>query len=164
MSNRTFVLTFCTIAFISSLLMSAITRFLIKSRLFFKKVRRVSSRLAFDDFREEERLDHGINTTFFAGNKIPSYLKLFYKSNRLLVLMVYRRDIPRWMLGNNRKACKSLAFGSWFTRFSRVLPTSLVGCHATKPIESVIYYQKVTRKQMTFFFHKMMRWENVKGP
>ena len=80
--------------------------------LSFEKVRRVKSRLAFDDFREKERLDHGINTTFFAGYKIPFYLKLFYKSNRLHVLMVYRRDIPRGMLGNNRKACKSLAFGS----------------------------------------------------
>ena len=41
------------------------------------------------------------DTTFFAGYKIPFYLKLFYKSNRLHVLMVYRRDIPRGMLGNN---------------------------------------------------------------
>lgn len=68
------------------------------------------SRLAFDDFREKERLDHGINTTFFY--EIPFYLKLFYKSNRLHVLIVYRRDIPRGMLGNNRKPCKSLGFGS----------------------------------------------------
>ena len=35
--------------------------------------------------------------------------------------------------------CKSLAFGSWFTSFSRVLPTSRVGYHAGKPIESVVY-------------------------
>ena len=97
------------------------------------------------------------DTTFFAGYKIPFYLKLFYKSNRLHVLMVYRRDIPRGMLGNNRKACKSLAFGSWFTSFSRVLPTSRVGCHAAKPIESVVYYHKVMRKQMTFFFF-FTRW------
>ena len=40
---------------------------------------------------------------------------------------------------NTRKACKSLAFGSWFTSFSRVLPTSCVGYHAGKPIESVVY-------------------------
>ena len=92
--------------------MSAITRFLIKSRLFFLESSARESRLAFDDFREEQRLDHGINTTFFAGYKIPFYLQLFYKSNRLHVLMVYRRDIPRGMLGNNRKACKSLASGS----------------------------------------------------
>ena len=38
-----------------------------------------------------------------------------------------------------RKACKSLAFDSWFTSFSRVLPTSRVGYHAVKPIESVVY-------------------------
>ena len=38
-----------------------------------------------------------------------------------------------------RKACKSLAFGSWFISFSRVLPTSRVGYHAGKPIESVVY-------------------------
>ena len=38
-----------------------------------------------------------------------------------------------------RKACKSRAFGSWFTNFSRVLPTSRVGYHADKPIESVVY-------------------------
>ena len=40
---------------------------------------------------------------------------------------------------NTRKACKSLAFGSWFTSFSRVLPTSRVGYYAGKPIESVVY-------------------------
>ena len=40
---------------------------------------------------------------------------------------------------NTRKAWKSLAFGSWFTSFSRVLPTSHVGYHAGKPIESVVY-------------------------
>ena len=40
---------------------------------------------------------------------------------------------------NTRNACKSLAFGSWFTSFSRVLPTSRVGYHAGKPIENVVY-------------------------
>ena len=45
-------------------------------------------------------------------------------------------------------ACKSLAFGSWFTSFSRVLPTSQVGYHAGKPIESVVYcLDKLTDKQ-----------------
>ena len=43
------------------------------------------------------------------------------------------------ILGNTRKACKSLAFRSWFTSFSRVLPTSRVGYHAGKPIESAVY-------------------------
>ena len=31
------------------------------------------------------------------------------------------------------------AFGSWFTSFSHVLPTSRVGYHTIKPIESVVY-------------------------
>ena len=45
-----------------------------------------------------------------------------------------------WMLGEHSNTCKSLAFGSWFIIiFSRVLPTSRVGYHASKPIESVIY-------------------------
>ena len=38
-----------------------------------------------------------------------------------------------------RKASESLAFGSWFTSFLSVLPTSRVGYHAGKPIESVVY-------------------------
>ena len=47
-----------------------------------------------------------------------------------------------------RKACKSLAFGSWFSSFSRVLPTSQVGYHAGKPIESVVHcLNKRTRIQ-----------------
>ena len=37
------------------------------------------------------------------------------------------------------------AFSSWFTSFSRVLPTSRVGYHAGKPIESVVYcFYKIT--------------------
>ena len=31
------------------------------------------------------------------------------------------------------------AFGSWFTSFSHVLPTSRVGYHTVKPIESLVY-------------------------
>ena len=42
-------------------------------------------------------------------------------------------------------ACKSLAFGSRFTSFSSVLPTSQVGYHAGKPIVSVVYcFYKIT--------------------
>ena len=41
---------------------------------------------------------------------------------------------------NTRKACKSPAFGSRFTSFSRVLPTSRVAYDAGRPIESVVYY------------------------
>ena len=40
---------------------------------------------------------------------------------------------------NTQQACKSLAFRLWFTSFSHVLPTSWVGYHAGKPIESVFY-------------------------
>ena len=40
---------------------------------------------------------------------------------------------------NTRKARKSLAFGSWFTNFSRELPTSRMCYHTGKPIESVVY-------------------------
>ena len=40
---------------------------------------------------------------------------------------------------NTRIACKSLAFGFWFTSFSHVLPTSRVGYQASKPIETVVY-------------------------
>ena len=44
-----------------------------------------------------------------------------------------------------QKACKSLAFGSWFTSFLSVLPTSQVVYHAGKPIESVLYcFYKIT--------------------
>ena len=56
----------------------------------------------------------------YCAGKLIENLKLFYKSD-------------------TRKACKSLAFGSGFTSFSRVLPTSRVGYHAVKPIENVVY-------------------------
>ena len=46
---------------------------------------------------------------------------------------------------NTRIACKSRAEGELFTSFSSVLPTSQVGYHAGKPIESVVYgFYKVT--------------------
>ena len=61
-------------------------------------------------------------------------LTLLYKSNRPHFLWVYRRDNPLRMLGEHEKS-----FGSWFTSFPRVLPTSRVGYHAGKPIESVVY-------------------------
>ena len=70
-------------------------------------------------------------------------------SNRPHFLWVYRRDNPRGMLGEHEKSsrCKSLAFGSWFTSISSVLPTSQVGYHAGKPIESVGYcFYKITLK------------------
>ena len=44
-----------------------------------------------------------------------------------------------WIWLMNGIACKSLAFGSWFTSFSRVLPTSHMVYHSGKPIKSVVY-------------------------
>ena len=44
---------------------------------------------------------------------------------------------------NTRKACKTLAFSSGFTSFSHVLPTSCMGYHAEKPIESVVYFLSI---------------------
>ena len=55
----------------------------------------------------------------YCAGKLIENLKLFYKSD-------------------TRKACKSLAFGSRFTSFSPVLPTSRVSYHAVKPVESVV--------------------------
>ena len=41
---------------------------------------------------------------------------------------------------NTRKACNKITrLGSWFTIFFRVLPTSRLGYHASKPIEGVVY-------------------------
>ena len=49
---------------------------------------------------------------------------------------------------NTRNACKSRAEGKWFTSISSVLPTSQVGYHVGKPIESVVYcLNKLTDKQ-----------------
>ena len=42
------------------------------------------------------------------------------------------------MLGEHEKSLKSRAEGEWFTSFSRLLPTSRLGYHAGKPIESVV--------------------------
>ena len=72
----------------------------------------------------------------YCAGKLIENLKLFYKSNRPHFLWVYRRDNPRGI------------FGSWFTSFLSVLPTSQVGYHAGKPIESVVYcLDKLTDKQ-----------------
>ena len=74
----------------------------------------------------------------YCAGKLIENLKLFYKSSRPYFLWVYRRDSPRGMLGEHEKTL-SRAEAEWFTSFSRVLPTSRVGCHAGKPIESVVY-------------------------
>ena len=59
------------------------------------------------------------------AGKLIENLKLFYKT-------ILENSV-------SSHACKSLAFGSGFTSFSRVLPTSRVGYHAVKPIENVVY-------------------------
>ena len=61
----------------------------------------------------------------------------FDLSNRPQFLWVYRRDIPRGMLG--------------FTSFSSVLSTFQVGYQAGKPIESVVYcFYKITLSKTEF--------------
>ena len=52
--------------------------------------------------------------------------ELLYKSNRPQVSMVYRLINHLGCWKNTRTIRKSLACGSWFTNFSRVLPTSRV--------------------------------------
>ena len=58
----------------------------------------------------------------YCASKLIENLKLCYKSNRPHFLWVYRHD--------NRLGI----FGSWFTNFPHVLPTSCVVYHAGKPI------------------------------
>ena len=54
---------------------------------------------------------------------------------------------------NSRKAFKSRAEGESFTSISSVLPTSQVGYHAGKPIESVVYcFYKITLKHVSVFY------------
>ena len=96
--------------------------------------------LAYGDFREKTWLDHGTKTTFlpkrFRSTKsyfIKAIDHTFYGFTGVITHFGW------W------KACKSLAFGSWFTSFSSVLPTSQVGYHAGKPIESVVScFYKIT--------------------
>ena len=57
----------------------------------------------------------------YCTGKLIENLKLFYKSNRPHFHSPSARDLQA------------------FLRFSRVLPTSRVGYHAGKPIESVVY-------------------------
>ena len=61
-------------------------------------------------------------------------------SNRPHFLWVYRRDNTRGMLGEHEIS------------FSSVLPTSQVGYHAGKPIETVVYCSyKITFSRMESF-------------
>ena len=56
---------------------------------------------------------------------------------------------------------KSLAFGSWFTSFSRVLPTSRLGYYAGKPIESVVFCLSKQCKKSIFSFSDHLIIEKV---
>ena len=74
---------------------------------------------------------------------IPS--KMVYLSSRPHFLWVYRGDNPRGMLGEHEKSLKITSRRRVITSFPSVLPTSQVGYHAGKPIESVVYrFYKIT--------------------
>ena len=66
--------------------------------------------------------------------KLKHALKLFYKSIRPHFLWVYWYDKPTWDVGRTLEKLVNHE-----PNFSRVLPTSRVGYHASKPIESVVY-------------------------
>lgn len=59
----------------------------------------------------------------------------------------------RRMSEEHEKVCHSLAFGSWLTAFSRVLPTSQMGYYAGKPIKSAVpCFHKVKLKCFNFLW------------
>ena len=75
---------------------------------------------------------------YYAGKLIVN-LKLFYKSKTTLSMGFTGIITHLGCWEKTRKARKSLAFGSLFTSFSRVLATSRMGYHAGKPTQSVVY-------------------------
>ena len=75
----------------------------------------------------------------YCAGKLIGNLKYFIKAIDTLSVGLLAL-FSTWDVGKTlRRACKSLAFGSSFTSCSRVLPTSCVGYHAGKPIESVVW-------------------------
>ena len=55
----------------------------------------------------------------------------------------------------SQESKESRVEGEWFTNFSSVLPTSQVGYHAGKPIESVVYCcYKITLVERSFLGKK----------
>ena len=59
----------------------------------------------------------------------------------------------RRMSEEHEKVCHSLAFGSWLTAFSHVLPTSQMGYYAGKPIERAVpCFHKVKLKCFNFLW------------
>ena len=74
-----------------------------------------------------------------------------YLSNRPHFLWVYRHDNPRGMLGEHEKDLVNHEpkASDLQLSFSSVLPTSEVGSHAGKPIESVVYcFNEITLKHV----------------
>ena len=142
----------CKTAFISYHVMSTTTRVLKCYCLLFdwtefwesSALLNRESWLAYDDFREKTWLDHSTKGKFFLPKWLYSTKSYFIKA---IDHIFYGFTGVITHLGcweNTRKACKSRAEGDWFTRFSRVLPTSRVGYHAGKPIESVVYCLNIT--------------------
>ena len=77
---------------------------------------------------------------FYCAGKLIENLKIFYKSNRSHFLWVYRSDNPLGMLGEHSKILEITSLlHVIYNIFSCVLPTSCMGYHAGKPIESVVY-------------------------
>ena len=136
----------CKTAFISYHVMSAKTRVLKCCCLLFdwtefwesSALLNRESWLAYDDFREKTWLDHGTKPHFLP-KRLHSTKSYFIKAidHTFYGLTGVITRLGCWE--NTRKACKPLAFGSLFTSFSRVLPTSRVGYHHDKPTESVVY-------------------------
>ena len=75
----------------------------------------------------------------YCAGRLIENLKLFYKSNRPHFLWVYRHDNPLGMLEEHSKSLSIKRFCLMIYKLSRVLPTTCVGYHAGKPIESVVY-------------------------
>ena len=69
----------------------------------------------------------------YCAGKLIENLKLFIKAKDYTFYGFIGVITHLGCWENNRKACKSRA------SFSRLLPTSRVGYHADKPIESAVY-------------------------
>ena len=76
----------------------------------------------------------------FRSSKVQSW-KAVYISRRCQIAEKDNNCVNFWCRKSPWKLnhVPTSNFSSWFTSFSRVLPTSRVGYHAGKPIESVVY-------------------------
>ena len=75
----------------------------------------------------------------YCAGKLIENLKLFYNAIDHTFYEFTGLITHAGCWEDTRKVWKSIAFGSWFTSFSRDLPTSRVGYLTGKPIESVVY-------------------------